>query len=65
MWKPNRLLAHDEWLGMLVLAAGLDNVPGSDLLGQLVPPCGPDELSNTRHLPTLYYKNYLFCFLLF
>jgi hypothetical protein len=32
-----------------VLAAGLDNLPGVDGLGGLVPPCGPDELSNTRH----------------
>lgn len=32
----------------LVLSAGLDNVPGTDALGGLVPPCGPEELANTR-----------------
>ncbi len=35
--------------GGAVLAAGLDNIPGIDGLGGLVPPCAPDERSNTRH----------------
>jgi hypothetical protein len=31
-----------------VLAAGLDNVPGIDGLGGIIPACGPEELANTR-----------------
>jgi len=32
----------------LILAAGLDNTPGIDGLGGLVPPCGPTDLANMR-----------------
>ena len=33
---------------LLVLAAGLDNKPGLDGLGGLVPPCAPNDLANMR-----------------
>jgi len=32
----------------LILAAGLDNTPGLDGLGGLVPPCAPNDLANMR-----------------
>ncbi len=52
----------EAWCPMYctVLAAGLDNVPGIDGLGGIIPACGPEKLANTR----LTYKTVkiLHCF---
>merc|ERR1712080_723711 len=35
-------------MGTLVLMAGLDNTPGLNMTGDLMPACGPEKLSNMR-----------------
>merc|ERR1711970_216268 len=51
-WIPIDCINPGEYLNFavpqLILPAGLDNVPGIDNLGNIVPACAPNELSNKR-----------------
>jgi len=43
---PGQLLNYN--IPTLMLSTGLDDVPGFNLIGDIVPACAPDELSNRR-----------------
>merc|ERR1739838_482449 len=49
---PNFVITPGTYLNYdtptLVLMAGLDNTPGSHIIGDTTPSCAPDDLSNTR-----------------
>ena len=42
--------SHSEKFVLSVLMAGLDSVSGLDNLGNLIPPCAPEDLSNRRYI---------------
>merc|ERR1712215_621655 len=43
---PGEYLNYDT--PTLLIMTGLDNTPGSNIIGSMTPPCAPDELSNMR-----------------
>lgn len=56
-WIPNYIIQPGEYLNYalptLILMAGLDSVSGLDGLGNLLPACAPEELSNLRFYAAL------------